>query len=311
VSVFAVINPASDNRGTRKRWPRILSALKEKMGNIEWRFTERPGHATEVVREALRAGENMIISVGGDGTNNEVVNGFFDAGRLINDKAVLCLLPSGTACDFAKALCIRKNIQAAVDVISDGSAKVCDLGKATFRGHDGQTVERYFLNVTDLGIGGETVARVNRSTKALGPFVSYLYGFIATLIKYENKLVRVVVDDKDLGDNLLKAVAIANGKCCGGGIQVAPFASVDDGLFDILMVRDIGWIDTLRHMPKLYSGKPLRHPKIRWMRGRRVTATSPEEVLIDFDGEQPGMLPASFEVIPHGIRVQVPADTAG
>jgi diacylglycerol kinase (ATP) len=307
VSTFAIVNPASDNGMTAKRWRKILAVLEEKVPGLEWKFTEGPGHATEIAREALHAGATRVVSVGGDGTNNEVANGFFESSRSVNEKAVLCMLPSGTACDFAKVLSIPKNIEAATDVLVNGRAKSCDLGKASFRSHDGNTVERYFLNVADVGIGGETVARVNRTTKAFGPLVSYLYGFLVTLFKYKNKPMKLTVDDKDLGNRIVKSIAISNGRCCGGGIQVAPEASIDDGLFDILIVGNMGYMDTLRHFPKLYTGKPIVHRDVKMMRGRYVSATSPEEALIDFDGEQPGTLPATFEIIPGGIKVLVPA----
>ena len=291
MSTFAIVNPASDNGTTATRWRKILTLLEERVPGLEWKFTEGPGHATEIAREALHAGAARVVSVGGDGTNNEVAN----------------MLPSGTACDFAKMLSIPKSIEAATDVLVNGRAKSCDLGKASFLGHDGNTVERYFLNVADIGIGGETVACVNRTTKAFGPLVSYLYGFLVTLVRYKNKPVQLTLDDKDLGNRIIRAVAISNGKCCGGGIQVAPEASVDDGLFDILLVGNIGYLDTLRHFPKLYAGKSIVHREVSTMRGKYVSATSSEEVLIDFDGEQPGTLPATFEMIPGGIKIQVPA----
>jgi YegS/Rv2252/BmrU family lipid kinase len=307
VSTFAIVNPASDNGATAKRWRRILTALEEKVSGLEWRFTEGPGHGTQIAREALHAGATTIVSVGGDGTNNEVVNGFFQDGRAINENAVFCMLPSGTACDFAKVLSIPRNIETATDVLVNGRPTECDLGKASFRSHDGNTVERYFLNVADIGIGGETVARVNRTTKAFGPLVSYLYSFLVTLVRYKNKPVQLTLDDKDLGNRIIRAIAISNGKCCGGGIQVAPEALVDDGLFDVFVVGNIGYLDTLRHFPKLYAGKPILHREVSMMRGKYVSATSSEKVLIDFDGEQPGTLPATFEMIPGGIKIQVPA----
>jgi len=307
VSTFAIVNPASDNGMTAKRWRKILAVLKDKVPGLEWKFTQRPGHATEIAAEVLRAGAARVVSVGGDGTNNEVVNGFFEGGQPINEEAVFCTLPSGTACDFSKVLSIPRSIEAAADVLVNGRVKECDLGKASFVSHDGNSVERYFLNVADIGIGGETVARVNRTTKAFGPLVSYLYGFLVTLFKYKNKPVKLTVDDKDLGNRMVKSIAVSNGRCCAGGIQVAPEASIDDGLFDILVVGNIGCMETLRHLPKLYTGKPIVHRDVKMIRGRYVSAASPEGVLIDFDGEQPGTLPAAFEIIHGGIKILVPA----
>jgi YegS/Rv2252/BmrU family lipid kinase len=253
----------------------------------------------------------MVVSVGGEGTNNEVLNGFFEGDTPVNEEAVLGLLPSGTACDFAKVLGIPKDIDMAADVLVHGQPKSCDIGKARFAAHDERTVERFFLNVVDIGIGGETVARVNRTTKAFGATVSYLYSFLVSLLKYKNKPVRLIVDEEDMGETVIKGIAISNGKRCGGGMQVAPNASVDDGLFDVLVVGDISRTESLRHLPKLYGGTLMLPNKVQRRRARRISVMSSERVLIDLDGEQPGMLPATFEVLPHAVRIQVPADAQG
>jgi len=309
VSIVAVANPASDNWVTRKRCQQILSVLQGKLSDVEWKLTERPGHAVEITRNALLAGAQMVVSVGGEGTNNEVLNGFFDGGAPVNEDAILGMVPSGTACDFANVLGIPKDIEAATDILVRGRPKKCDIGKARFVSHDGGTVERLFLNVVDLGIGGETVERVNRTTKAFGPTVSYLYNFLIALLKYENKPVHIIADGEDLGEITIKGLVISNGKRCGGGMQVAPKASVDDGLFDILTIGDVSRSEVLRHLPKLYKGKLALPGKVHRRRARRISVTSSERVLIDLDGEQPGMLPAAFEVLPQAIKIQVPIET--
>jgi YegS/Rv2252/BmrU family lipid kinase len=310
VKTVVIANPASDNGVTAKRWSQILSVLARKLTDFDYRLTEGPGHATELTRDALASGATMVVSVGGEGTNNEIVNGFLDSAGRVNGNAVLGLLPSGTACDFARMLGIPNHLDAAIDVLVQGRPRTCDLGKASFRDHDGQVVERFFLNVADLGIGGETVARMNRSTKALGHLMSYLYGFLVTLAKYRNKPIRLVVDESDLGETIVKGIVVSNGKCCGGGMQVAPHASVDDGLLDLLIIGNVSRRTVLRHLPALYAGKLTERHNVTRMRGRRILVTSDERVLIDLDGEQPGMLPASFEVVPGAIQINVPANTA-
>jgi len=309
LSTVAVANPASDNWVTKNRCRHILSVLQRKLPDVEWKLTERPGHAVEITRNALRAGAHMVVSVGGEGTNNEVLNGFFDGGTPVNEHAILGMVPSGTACDFARVLGIPKDIEMATDVLARGRPRRCDIGKARFVSHDGRSVERFFLNVVNLGIGGETVERVNRTTKAFGPTVSYLYSFLVTLLKYENKPVHIVVDGEDLGETIIKGLAISNGRRCGGGMQVAPNASVDDGLFDVLTVGDIGRGQALRHLPKLYRGTLMLPGKVHRQRARSISVTSSERVLIDLDGEQPGMLPASSEILPKAVRIQVPVET--
>ncbi|MBI5115128.1 diacylglycerol kinase family lipid kinase [Candidatus Poribacteria bacterium] len=300
-----IVNPASANGSTRRVWARIEAILRRDFAPPDVSFTDRSNHATELTRKALKAGAEMVVAVGGDGTINEVVNGFFDAGALINPDAVLGVISRGTGSDFIKTLGIPKEIEAACRTLLGRATRRCDAGRFTCLDRNGKTMERYFINIADFGIGGEAVERVNRTTKAFGGFASFLYGALSTLVVYKGKRVRVKVDNEYETEKLVNNVVVANGQFFGGGMRIAPQAKVDDGLFDILVIEHTSLLESLNSIPKLYKGTHIENPKVEYLKGKTVIAESSDVVLLDVEGEQIGRLPARFEILPAAINVKV------
>jgi YegS/Rv2252/BmrU family lipid kinase len=300
-----IVNPASANGSTERLWERLEQVIRNEVGEFEASFTVASNHATALTREALADGFEMIVAVGGDGTVNEVVNGFFDSGSLINSDAVLGVISRGTGSDFIKTMNIPKEIEAAARVLRGRSVRKCDVGRFVSTDHNGSEIERYFINIADFGIGGEAVERVNNTTKAFGGFVSFLYGTLKTLLAYRGKTVRVTIDDSYEVEKPINCVVVANGQYFGGGMRIAPQAEVDDGLFDVLIIDDMSLPESLANISRLYKGSHIGHPKVECLRGKTVVADSPEVVLIDVEGEYGGILPAKFDIIPAAINVKV------
>jgi YegS/Rv2252/BmrU family lipid kinase len=247
----------------------------------------------------------MVVAVGGDGTVNEVVNGFFEAGTPVNPDAVLGVISRGTGSDFIKTMNLPKEIEGAARALRGRAVKRCDAGRFTSRGPNGKETERYFVNIADFGVGGEAIVRVNNTSKAFGGFLSFLYGTLKTLWVYKGKKVKFTIDDNSQIEQIINTVVVANGQYFGGGMQVAPEAKADDGLFDIIILDDLSFIESLLNIPKLYKGTHIHNPKVRCLRGKTLVAESDEDVLIDVEGEQGGRLPAKFEIIPSSINVKV------
>ena len=300
-----IANPASANGKVGRRWARIYSQIK---GNYEGSFdvemTQRPGHATELSREAIKAGYELVVALGGDGTANEVVNGFFSGSEPFDTDAVLGFLPLGTGNDLGKTLGIPKQFPQAVKALGTTGARHVDVGKVTKSrvGHPAQV--RHFLNSADFGAGGAVAERVNRTSKVLGPQLSYLWGIISTLTTYKNPAITFSVDEDPEQRAIINDFIVANGKYFGGGLKPAPDARMDDGLFDIVTLGDIGFLESLWNLPRLKRGTHLDHPKTQFRRGRRVVAQADERVLIEADGEVVGSLPATFEIIPGALLVK-------
>ena len=306
LKTFAVVNLRSANGRTEKLWPDIRQALSEAAGNFEFAFTTGQYTAPDITKKAIKSGFDRIISVGGDGTLNEVVNGFFEQDKPINPQAALGVISMGTGADFIKTMGIPKPYQDAVKIIKNANTRTLDVGKIKFMAHNGKGMVRYFINIADAGIGGETVDRVNRTTKALGGFISFLWGTIMTLITYKNKNITIMLDAGKPYTTEINMLTIANCQFFGGGMHIAPKAVPDDGVFDIVTIGKAGFIDFLRNSSKIYKGTHINDPMIGYTNAKHVELISPDRVLLDVDGEQPGMLPATFDILPKSIKIIVP-----
>jgi YegS/Rv2252/BmrU family lipid kinase len=270
-------------------------------------MTEHPWHATELTRQALKDGYGRIVSVGGDGTHHEVLNGFFEGYLPIDPTASLAIYPHGTGSDLARTLGVVKGADA-LAVLNAGHTIKVDVGRVTFTRPDKNPDVRYFINVADFGIGGAVVECVNRGGKRLGPFLTFLYGLVRTLITFENPMVRLQIDG-DLLEQRTVNVMVANGRYYGGGIHVAREARLNSGHFEVYVVGDVGFWKAMVNLPRLYSGSYVeRADLVRRFKATRVVAQSDERVLLNLDGEQPGQLPAEIELLPSALQLVVPAD---
>ncbi len=299
-----IVNPESAKGMTRRRWGHIREGIRHFISDFGYVFTEKPLQAIEIARSAIKGGSELVIGVGGDGTMNEIANGFFEGATLINPEARLGILPSGTGCDLTHSLNIPMRLRDALEVITQGPAQAIDVGQVTFRSADGGTQKRYFLNVADFGVGGEVVHQVN-TRRLERKTSSYVRCLVSTMIHYKNKRVRIRVDGRELPRGEYLIGAVANGRVFGKGMKIAPDARLDDGLFDAVLVKGMKFMEFCRQGWRLMNGTHIRYSKVEVVRGRRVEADpeDDEPVLLELDGEQLGTLPAVFEIVPRSLRV--------
>ncbi len=297
-----VVNPASANGITARRWPEIAALMECEGLSFTSYMTEAPEHATELTRAALREGCDLIISVGGDGTHNEVMNGFFTPQGPLRPEARLSFVSMGTGSDLIKTLQIPKDPVEAVKRLAGGRQRAVDVGRLSFISHQGIKETRYYINIAGLGLDGDTVDRVNRTSKALGGFVSFLWGTVVSLMLYRNRQMAITVDGKPIFEGQVVIVAAANGRYFGGGMCIAPNAQMDDGLFDIVIMHSMGKLKLLANLPKVYQGTHLGHPLCIALRGRKVVVET-EQALLNLDGEQPGRGPVEMELLPLALQV--------
>jgi diacylglycerol kinase (ATP) len=300
-----IVNPASNRGRTRKRWGEILDGLRHFVREFKFEFTEKPLQAIDLAREAIKDGTELVIGVGGDGTMNEIANGFFEGSRIINPEATLGVVPSGTGCDLMRSLRIPAGLKGALRVISDAPSVRMDVGRVRYRSNAGADEERFFLNVADFGLGGEVVREVTER-RLQRKASSYVRCLVTTMARYKNKRVRVRVDGETLPDGEYLIGAVANGRIFGKGMKVAPDARLDDGLFDSVFVKGFRFLEFCRHGWKLINGSHVSHPKVTVVRGRKVEAWSdePDDVLLELDGDQLGRLPATFEIVPGNLLIK-------
>jgi diacylglycerol kinase (ATP) len=298
--VVFVVNPASANGSTGKRWPEIAHRAAAGGLNGETLMSTRPGGVAEQARRAAENGARLVVAVGGDGTVNEAANG------LVGSGAELGVIPRGTGTDFVRTFRIPTKLDGALAVLTDGRTRELDLGRVSYRAWDGADATGYFANVASAGMSGAVAQRANATTKALGGKASFLWATLAVFARWRNTDVSVQVDDERREGRMLDVI-VANGQYLGGGMRMCPDARPDDGLFDVLLIGDITKLDLMLTLPKVYRGTHLPHPKAEPLRGRTVVVDAPVPLPIELDGEQPGTTPARFEVVPGALRLRVPA----
>jgi len=270
-------------------------------------MTTRPLEATEIAETNVRSSRPLIVAVGGDGTLNEVVNGFFRNGAPIPTTSKLAMIPLGTGGDFRRTLRISTDPRQAVDVLKSGMVRRLDAGCVTYQTPEGATAIRHFINIADAGLGGDVVSKVGNGTKMFGS-AAYKIGGLRALLSFKNKPMTVNIDGATHELAKAQQVVVANCQYFGGGMQMAPAASPTDGVFDVILIKDAGKVETMRGMNDFLQGKHLdqANPKIELMYGKRISVTSPEKVRVDIDGEAVGFLPALFEVQPGAIEFVTP-----
>ena len=300
---FVIVNPASAAGATGRRWDRIAKLLRSSLGAFEHVLTRAPGEATILSRAALRGGFEMIVSVGGDGTLNEVVGGFFLGSTPLSPEAVLGVVAVGTGSDFGRTLG-QVDLESACARLGGRETRAIDLGRARFTGHDGAPTTRLFINVASFGVGGLVTRLVSPRLKAVNGRLAFSIATLRALMAYRDRIVTLEFDDMPARSLAITNCAFGNGRFFGAGMQVAPAALLDDGELDVTIWSGFGVIDFIRKRNTLYDGSHLREPGTQALRARRATATSESTVLLEIDGESAGRLPLQLEILPGALRLK-------
>lgn len=303
--IFIIVNPASSHGRTKKRWSRIKEHLMREGLNFEFVLTGWPGDATGLCRDALQRDYNLLIVVGGDGTLNEVVNGFFEADSEKREQAALGIISTGTGGDFARTIALPKKIPEAVQRITRGQMRCLDVGLITYQLTGGGTSKRYFCNIADVGLGGFIIKRSANRSKALGGKLFFLLNTLGSMVLYQNRELSFVIDDNIRWQGKAVILAAGNGQYFGGGMRITPLASLDDGLLDFLLIKDMRKAKLMANLYRVYKGRHLDIKGVELYRGRKICIESPDEFLLEMDGEEAGKTPVQIEILPRMLNYLV------
>jgi len=295
------VNPVAGAGKTAKKWPQIRALLTNIGLRFEHDLTEAPRHAIELAKSAAQKGYELVVSVGGDGTINEIVNGLYDAGSI--QDVTLGIIGTGTGSDYIRTIGISRHYKEACQRLLNPRRIVVDLGIVQY-GRDDQVTKRLFVNFAGLGFDAEVVKATTQKFKALGTMPSYLMGLLTTFLCYRNREVSLKIDGK-LDSRKVCAIVMSNGKYGGGSMLVAPDADLTDGLFDVMIIGDISKPDLLWSLPRIYKGTHLTHPKVNMQRAREIEIEPSQKMSIQADGELLGEAPARFNILPAALNVVV------
>jgi diacylglycerol kinase (ATP) len=271
-----IINPNAD-LGRAWRWGTDLRSVVEEFGGADWTGTVYPTHAIELARQAAEDGYELLISVGGDGTTHEVINGLMQVPA--ERRPRLGIVPVGTGNDFASNVGMQTEPAKAMRQVFTGESKFIDIAQI----QSGSRTE-YWDNT--LGIGFDAKATIHsRSVPLLSGFPVYLIAAIrAIMLDHDPALIQFESDQETWQDeNLL--IVLCNGPREGGGFHVAPEAKVDDGWLDYAAITSVSRPMMFRLIPEVMKGTHGRFPQVRINKFRELKITSDRPLVIHTDGE--------------------------
>jgi YegS/Rv2252/BmrU family lipid kinase len=303
-----IINPNASGGRAGAMFKRVEDRLVEVLGEFVLAVTKRPEDVAEHLDTAVAAGISRLIAIGGDGTNHTVINALAKHPEL---DLTFGSLPVGTGRDWARSLGIPSDPEAAVDWLARAQAVPCDLGKVEYidTKKDGRKASRTFLNIASAGVSGEVDARVNRSRRRTS--MTFLRATITTLFQYKPQRIIVDCDGKNFYSGSSYLVVVANGRCFGRGMWVAPQALIDDGQFDVVLVEGMPRLRILVALQSVFSGQHLKRDDVHHLRAAEVRVHSEDGPLsIDLDGEEAQGQDLHFTVQPRAIKVLVDPKSA-
>jgi diacylglycerol kinase (ATP) len=310
MSVGVVVNPVAGGGRMGRRWPAIEPLLTARLGPLTVMKTDAPGETCDLARQLAMDGAKLVIAAGGDGTISDCVSGLMQAREATGQATDLAIVPVGTGSDLARGLGLEADAGKIAARIADGQRRAIDIGRISFVSDDGALHSRCFVNVASLGVSGPIDRAVNaaKSGARMSGTPVFLYHTVRELIRYRFRDVRVTIDDGQSIEARIALVAIANAPYFGGGMKIAPDARPDDQKLDVVVIRGRSKLSLISDLRLLYSGAHRNLASCTFASGTKIVVEpvgdAADAALLDVDGESPGRIPATFEIVPAAITVR-------
>lgn len=288
---YVIVNPAAGSVSTAKALTEQLSRLRPSKIHL----TKKCGDARRFARDAIENGCRYIVSAGGDGTLNEVINGIGSRAKHV----CVGLVPLGTGNDFARALGLPLGLDDNIEILRSANTQPVDLVRVR-----AQKV-KYFVNVSAGGFSGMVDEKLTPQIKRVWGPLSYIRSAAAALPKLHAYQTRVVIDDTEELSLELYNVVIGNGRFVAGGLPIAPEANPNDGLLDVILIpkRSVG--ETVLLAAEIVLGKHISNRSVVFRRGRKISVQSKPGMWFNVDGEFVGNVPAIFQIVPSALNFVV------
>lgn len=299
-----MVNPNAGVKKCEKDWNKISTLLKKNDIDFTPVFTQKRDDAIAITQDYIEKGYRNIISIGGDGTLHEIVNGIFRQ-KTVDTKAItVAVISVGTGNDWGRTFSIPGDYNKSIQLIKKYQTFVQDVGMVTFA-CNGCTNYRYFVNMAGLGFDG-LVAKKTNADKDLGNANAFVYlkNIFSSLFTFQSVPTRIVVDNTEINHHIF-SMGVGIGQYNGGGMKQAPNAIPDDGLFDLTLIKDMSKWSVIANVNRLYNGTIGKHKKVEMLKGRHIVIEPKTTVLLEVDGESIGESPFTFTIIPQSLRVVV------
>ncbi|PIW10744.1 MAG: hypothetical protein COZ65_01505 [Caldiserica bacterium CG_4_8_14_3_um_filter_35_18] len=315
--ISLIVNPAAAGGAAQKEYKKIKETLEEEKIVVTTLFSEYAGHSIAIAKKVFLEGFSKVISFGGDGTHNEVLNGIFQGAKEKFKKVIeelsdteksklpsLGLVSIGSGNDLRKTLKIPKDIKEALKIAIYGKERLIDAGYFEFKNFEGKDDSRYFLNVLSGGFSGTVTMKANQAKKTIFKNVIYLNALLKTLL-FSGIPDGFLLNEDGRIDGKFFEFDVSNGKYFGGGMMVSPNSEIDDGNLDVSLFRDYTGIEVLFKIKKLYNGTIIKEKKLYHRKTKEVYIECTPKTLVEVDGEVVGYTPIKAKVIKNAINVIV------
>lgn len=298
-----IANPAAGGGRVGRRLDSLRRLVHAELGDVEFRVTERRGHASQLAQRAIWDGAEVLLSLGGDGTHSEVVAGMFK-GTNAQPHVAIGLLPMGSGGDFRRLLDSSNNLRQHLHLIKTREPHRVDVGIAHYVDDEGIERNRIFLNECSLGMSTSVCEALNAGGKRLGA-ASYLTASLRAQFSHRAPLVRIRVDGQEVGEWYANTVMISNGQYAGGGMHFAPRARLSDGMLDVTVIQQTNPVRMTMLAPRLYLGRATDHKLVSSFRGFEVgiEVLTNGNASVEADGDRLGSTLLRAHVIPTGIHL--------
>ncbi|MEM4314416.1 MAG: diacylglycerol kinase family lipid kinase [Thermoplasmata archaeon] len=292
MKIFFIINPIAGNGKALEEWEKNKIKIFKNFGEQNYEFTKYPGHAIEISKKISNEDFDLIVSVGGDGTLNEVVNG------LVNSNKTIVILPFGTGSDFGKTIGIR-NLDDFLIAVKNGKKIKVDIGNVYFTE---QSFSRYFINILEIGFGAEVMNYVNKH-KSLGKY-SFILGIISTLSKMKKFDLNIQLNTLKKTFSTIEVI-VANGKYFGGGMLASPDSKIDDGFLNLHILKSFSKLTSVIRLRNLISGEYIKKGYSYDFISNEIFVEN-SGILVEMDGDVIGKTPIKITILEKKIEFLIP-----
>lgn len=298
LKTMLILNPAAGKGKGKKSFEYLRSRLEEHFGSLDARVSEYPGHITKIGKEAIRGGYNRIISIGGDGTPFELINGMYSEG-IPQQEIQLGMLPAGTGNSFLRDF-DDVSQETWLNHIISGKTRQVDIAEFSYF-NAGKKVQCYFHNILGIGLIADVLKLTNEKLKFLGS-MGYSLAVLIRLFRGMKNLIKVRIDGKEF-QLMNSALVINNSKFTGGEMKIAPMADTADGNVDMVVFNQVNRRDILSIFSKVFKGTHTSHPKVDIFSGAEIEIDGQPQLRIMADGELLGETPLKLKVLPGQLTI--------
>jgi YegS/Rv2252/BmrU family lipid kinase len=297
----AIINPSSGGGRMGILWNKHREKIQDKMKGVEIFLTKNSGDATAFAKSVAESGYDRLLIGGGDGTIHEVVNGLFDDKSVqIQPGLKIGILNGGRGCDFIKTLDVPTDLNEAVDIALKDKVKKVDVGQVKLQtAHEIKTI--FYINSSSIGLGSQTAEKMLKSGKFLPPSLSYLAAGLKEFVRYRPREMKLSIDGREVFSGLAENIFVCNGKYSGGGMLWGKDALLDDGEFDVLLVKPLGKVKGLLSLKKVFDGTFTEMKEVFSYKASSAKIQTKIEIPIEFDGEVYRTSEAQYTCLPQAL----------